>query len=249
MEKNKQIQEYLDLCEEVFTKLKKANSFEVKETEVEIRSKEEVDLIQKYLTEKDNLLYKVLVALFKNNSVVIKEKLSLRNGEFRQYRGQYKINLNDVKKIINEYCAYLDLNENELDVLELCLGFVTDEDYESWRGLRDITEIWKDKEYKLPKEITIFQTDDEEDNNFITIEKISINAKGNVAFNSKYRYSSSLNDKNEKRLICYFKEEIGELKKQYNNEMRESRERLEKEIKTIKEQCGKYLLVASLGSN
>lgn len=267
-EKIEKIKQYLDLCKVKYDELKEANERkkEIGElpTSKEYLHKNEMDLISKYLEEKDSLIKKILTTLFKNNSVIIEGKLSMRRGEFREFRGHSELSLLEVKERIYNYCNFIKLTDEEKNVLEFCLELVTPLDYESWRGLRQINDKWKAKNKKL-KEIFYLFNDTESE--FKCLNLITLFPNGTIEFsfnddenydededNSRRSYSrrsySDMFNEEEIDLLTYFlQNEINKLKEKFDEEMGEERLRLENEIKGLKDKGGKYLLVASLNTN
>jgi len=252
---NEAIQKYLDLCEQKFKELevvdKEKNKVTIPRKEDFLTNKNEMDLIKKYLVEKDELLNTALVTLFKSNSVVIDGVLSIRKDEFRKYRGQYKLGLQDVKEIVYEYCNYLTLKEEEKEILDFCFKLVTYDDYDDYRGLRDINNRWESKAHDLGKNYYIF---DKDDDSFKSFRVINLYPDGNIEFTreengSRYRYGRSSFDEEQLAMLIYnFKDEIKGMKESFDTDLKDMRIKLEGEVKDIREKCGKYLLVASLKS-
>lgn len=250
---NKQIQEYLDTCEQSYKDLivadKEKNKVIIPQKSSFLTDKNEMDLIKKYMIEKDEILKTALVTLFKSNSVIIEGVLSIRNQEFRRYRERDKLDLNNVKEIIYNYCNYLNLTEDEKEVLDFCLKLVRIEDYDSWRGLRSINDIWDNKTHKLDKKYYIFDKDEEE---FKSFEEIELYADGDIKFveeeHKSTRYRDYFNEEQQDMLVYQFQNEIKGMKDSFDKELKVTRVKLEKEIEEIKIKCGKYLLVASLRS-
>jgi len=255
------IKEYLELCEQKHNELGIANK-EIEKITIPpktdfLANTSEMDLIKKYFEEKDGLLRTALITLFKSNSVIIPEVLSIRNGEFRRYRGQYKLELQEVKKIIYEYCNYLKLTEEEKEILDFCLKLVNHEDYDEYRGLRDVNNRWENKKYKLEKRYYLF---DKDSDNFKAFKIIELYPDGKIEFKDdsddesyplsiRYRTSGFFEDEQISMLIYHFQDEIRGMKESFDKELIDIRIKLESEIKIIREKCGKYLLVASLRSS
>ena len=249
---NEQIQKYLDVCDQKFNELEKANKEKAEivipqKTEF-IDNKNEMDFIKKYLYQKDDLLKTALVTLFKNNSVIVEGVMSVRNEQFRRYRCQDELGLQDVKETIYDYCNYLKLTSDELEVLDFCLKLVNYEDYDDYRGLRKINDRWERKTHKLKKSIYVF---DEEDSEFKTLKRIELFPNGDIKFKDdeekrRYSYNDSLNDEQIAMLTYHYQDEIKSMKDSFDKELKDMRIKLEQEIKEIREKCGKYLLVASL---
>jgi len=250
---NEQIQEYLELCEQKYNELEVANEEKDKiiippKTDF-LTNQNEMDLIKKYMIEKDDLLKKSLITLFKNNSVIISGVLSIRNNEFRRYRGQYKLELQEVKKIIYDYCNYLKLTEEEKEILDFCFKLVNYEDYSDYGGLRSINERWETKTYKLSK---IHYVYDKESKEFKSFNIIELYPDGKIKFkivdDNTYDTYDEFDEEQTNMLIYHFQDKIKGLKDSFDNDLKDIRVRFESEIKNIREKCGKYLLVASLKS-
>jgi len=260
--KDEKIQKFLDLCKLKRTELDVARKElkRAKEDEIninlEMKNKGEMELIERLLQEKDELIKTALITLFKNNSVIIEGQLSIRQGQFRRFRGHYEVKLLEVKEKIYEYANFLELTDNEKEVLDFCLKLVDCEDYDEYNGLRDIDSKWKDKTLKLPKEICIYEDYDNEEmdermdeRKMYAFNLISLSPKGEIEFfknEDDSVYSVNMSKDTEAILIAYLKDEINSLREKFDKEVKGERERLEKEVNDIKDKCGKYLLIASL---
>ena len=249
---NEEIKKYLDICEKKFKELEVAdeekNKLVIPQKADFLANKNEMDLIKKYLSEKDEILKVALVTLFKNNSVIIEGVLSIRNNEFRRYRAQYKMELQEVKRIIYDYCNYLKLTEEEKEILDFCLKLVNYDDYDTYSGIRNINNRWEEKKCKLDKEYYLF---DKESDEFKSFKVIALCPDGDIKFETneesdRYSYRDSFKEEQMNMLIYYFRDKIKEMKDSFDEDLKEVRVRLESEIKDIREKCGKYLLVASL---
>jgi hypothetical protein len=152
-EKIEKIKAYLENCERMKKELEKIqkekDDIRIPSQTEFLPNKNEIDLINKFLIEKEETLKTILAQIFKNNSVIIDGELSLRGGEFRRYRGQYNLGLMEVKQKIYKYANYLKLTEEEKDVLDYCLKLVDYNDFD--RGITNVTERWNDKEKDLEK--------------------------------------------------------------------------------------------------
>jgi len=256
---NKDIKKYLETCKEKFNEINKireeVNKIKIPDKKDYLQSKNEMDFIQKYMKEKEDILKIVLATLFKNNSVVIEGNLSLRNGLFKEYRQQNECSLANVKTIIYRYANYLKLNDEEKNVLDFCLKIIDYNEYDEYRGLRSLNDMIDKKQIKLGEINYIL--DDEK--SFKSFEVIELYPNGDIEFvddeanngsrKRRYSYYNSDNFTDEERemLVFHFKDEINKMKNSFDKELIEMRLKLEKDIAEIKEKCGKYLLVASLG--
>jgi hypothetical protein len=260
--KDEKIQEFLDLCKLKRTELDKARA-ELKrakkeEINVELKNEGEMEAIENLLKEKNDLITKALITIFKNNSVIIEGQLSIRQGQFRRFRRHYEVKLLEVKEKVYEYANFLKLTDSEKDVLDFCLKLVDCEDYDEYNGLRRIDDKWDSKELKLPQEICIYENcldedDDKEiddgDRKVYSFRVIELSPKGDITFKKDEINGNdeiNMSRDTEAILIAYLKDEINSLREKFNKEVKDVRERLEKEVVDIKDKCGKYLLIASL---
>ena len=249
---NKQIKEYLDLCEQKYKELliadEEKDKLVIPPKSDFLTNKNEMDLIKKYLNEKDDLLKTSLLTLFKSNSVIVEGVLSVRNGGFRVYRGQYNLELPKVKSIIYDYCNYLELTEEEKDILDFCLKLVTYDDYSEYGDLLGLNSLCENRGYDLDKPHFLF---DKDEKSFKSFQRIEVYPNGDIKFLTidGDDYNNYLDEEQKEILIYHFQEHIKEMRISFDKELKERRIRLENEIKDIREKCGKYLLVASLRSS
>jgi hypothetical protein len=247
----KWIEEYFEMCKNTQKGIEKAEKI-VKNLPTDENNTTNMDKLKEYLKEREQLIKDVLSQLFKGNSVVIPQVLSLRHGEFRHYRQQYKLGLLEVKKIIMNYINYINenLDDEKMEILEFCLKCIGESrkyEYDGYddEDFYDILKMkWKDKEILLDEPLWV---DSDGSDGIIDIHKIIISPTGDISF-----YDDDDNKRfwggNSGYLLMkyYFKDKILKVKQEFSNEMKDYKIQLEKQIEEIKNKCSKYLLVASL---
>jgi hypothetical protein len=186
--------------------------------------------IDKLIEQKNNLLQVILGNFF--NGVLVKEKLSIRNGKIFEYRRQYPCGLKyfKLRVIENLQEATANLNDKQLDILEFCMNKITEIEPQKFNvNIKPLFFVTKenDEEYKINK-----------------LTKIEIDRGGSIITNL-YRHNSFERIFTTKSILHYQKEiEQGII--DYIAQLDNIIETLNKEIEEIKTKGTDYLAFAEL---
>jgi hypothetical protein len=246
-ERIKKIKEYFEKGKEIAEELKKEMERireVVPESEEEEKqlSNNELDLL---LNEKMTLLSKILPTLFKDNSVIIDGVLSLRRGDFYEYKCQYNYGLGRVKdKLINNIQS-VKIDKANLDILEYVLSKINDTDFISRYGDNEINGVnkrYSKLKYKF-KEIPFLVGDEDNYGELKKLNGFEISPNGNFSVN-KSGYGGG--ERENKIIEIFAIRQIKAVEEYYRRKIQSEVQRLKDEIKEIKEKCSKQLLIASL---
>jgi len=245
MKNENKLRTFLKSCDEAYKTLTDLN-LDVNEFEKE-RHEGEIEKLKELEQSRDEIIKTILSTMFKGNSVIIPNVLSLRNGTFRRYREQYALTLTALKDLISRYANHLiKISDEDLDLIEFALSFIR-EDYDNYYGRKKLSQRFNSQRIILKKTHAIFN---QEEKTFSTFNEISLNADGVITFgdkeNESYRNERNFDDEVKNILSVIYKKKVDKLKERFNVVLKEERIQIEKEIEQLKERGGKYLLVASL---